>query len=155
MKSVFKSLMFLACLMSFHPAYSLQPMSDAELSEVTGRAGFNQQRILADFAKLKDQLLQDAADGDGRISAETFIAQTQFIFGALGINLDKVVIDGVQYSGTMTINAIGVKTTMAIPSSFKSIYIGEVRLGGGASIGSVEILGLNMHDMHVEVTFRK
>lgn len=97
MKTVVKMFTFFACLMSFHPAYSLQPMGDTELSEVTGQAGFNQQRILADFARLKYELLQDATDG-------------------------------VQYNGTMTINANGVKTTMAIPSYFKSIHIGEVRL---------------------------
>ncbi|WII70539.1 hypothetical protein QJS83_08720 [Bdellovibrio sp. 22V] len=155
MINLLNGLLVLGCVMALQPGYAMEPLSDNELASVTGREGFNKERLLQDFADLQAKLVADANDGDGRISAETFIGQTQLIFGAMGISLDNIVVDGVQYNGTMTLDANGVKTTVAIPSYFKSIQIGAVRLGGGPSIGMVEIVGLNLHNVHVQVSFHK
>ncbi|WP_374028118.1 hypothetical protein ACES2J_05785 [Bdellovibrio bacteriovorus] len=136
-----KALLFLliaGLLLGTVPSHAkLQPLTDDEMSNVYGSA---------DLASSLLFIFEVRRVSGQPMTGVEVMNHLQAVSKAFGITLENITVVGEKYGSLqMTVIKDG-KTisTTQLPSHFDSIYIGTVRAGDGASLGSIEIQNLNI-----------
>ena len=110
----------------------MEPMSEQELSAVYGKM---------DLGNALIGLLQQKINMGQNISAEELVESLKQLTQTFGVSLEEISFNGIGH-GELSLGLIqdGQLTgQVALPSSFEHIEIGVIRIGNGASIGSLTI----------------
>lgn len=133
MKSLLLSTLLLTSLFGATVAKAdLIELSDSELHSV---------QASMDLSKALYGLIQYKMDQGIQITPEEMMDTLNIFMQRFGVDLGQVRFIGTEY-GNLSLNLMKdgrIVGTTQLPSSFERIEIPQVRLGGGASIGSIEI----------------
>lgn len=132
-------------------AQGLKSMSDSELSDSVGQRQFNAAAFVNGLAA---NLNAAMSNHDDTVVAEDIIKQITAFASAFGMVMDNVQIDGMKFDGTGSIsvaNQNGLMTTRPFPTYIETMTF-DLSAGGGPRIGQVEIQGLHMQGLNIQVS---
>lgn len=124
----------------------MEPMSEQELASIHGTM---------DLGNALVGMLQQKINMGQNISAEELVDSLKQLSQTFGVSLEEISFNGVKY-GELDIGLIQdgqFAGKVALPSSFERIEIGTIRIGNGASMGSLAIENVQLSGQ-IKITAR-
>lgn len=131
----------------------LQPIPDRELGEIVGSREFD---VVAFVNGLTRSLENLANNPEGNVNPEDVLAQIMQFTAIFGMRIENIKFDGARYDGTGQLDLRsqdGSLYSTPFPTYFETISF-DMSLGGGPRVGAVEIQGLNMPGIKIEISVR-
>lgn len=125
----------------------LVELSDSEMQDVQAQM---------DLSQALYGLIQYKVSQGANITPEEMMDTLNIFMQKFGVDLGKVTFIGTEY-GNLSLHLMKdgrIVGTSQLPSSFERIEIPQIRIGGGASIGSMEIHNLRITGQ-ITVSFTK
>ena len=135
-------------------ANGLTAMSDSEMSNSVGQRQFNAESFINGLAMNLNATMRESNDS---VAAESIIKQIAAFSSAFGMEMTNVRVDGMQFNGTGSITIVneqGKSMTRPYPDYIETITF-DLSTTGGPRIGQVEIQGLRMEGLNIQVSIAK